>query len=107
MTLSPAVDRLVGQAAKIFSVIAWAGLIYCFIRFSSQIQLAGRERTVLAMNVWSFITLIAALVSLICSLPALAYDLSDFWSWAFVCWCSVPFVSMIILLYPLPLFHLR
>jgi len=102
--LSPSIDRFLDRSAAILSSVSWAGLIYTYWRFSTRAQIGSWDSTVVPANVCSLITLVCALFGLLCGIPHLRNDLSEWSTWAFFLWCLSPFVLMLNLLYPLPLF---
>jgi hypothetical protein len=106
--LLPSIERFLNRSAAILSSVAWVGLIYTYWRFSTLAQIGGWDRTVVPANLWSLTTLICALFGLLCGIPRLADDIGQWSTWGFIIWCLLPFVVMLKLLYPLPLFfHLR
>ena len=103
--ITPSLDRLATQTAKICSVVAWAALAYAFFNDSTVVAMGGSNHTIVPVNIFSIVALISGFFGVICSLPGLNYDISDLSAWLFAIWCSLPFLLIKGLLNPFPGLH--
>jgi hypothetical protein len=99
--LSPPLERLITHCAKLFSLIAWTGLVYDYVRHSEHVSIGERELVAVPMNIFSVVTLFTGLVSMLCGIHIMKDEISDPKAWIFCIWCSAPFLLIVGLLNPM------
>ncbi len=105
--LSPQYERLATRTALLVSFAAWAGVGYSLVRCAARTQLAGDSYLTVPANSLTITTLISGLISMLCSLPSLSYDITDKAAWVLVIWCSLPFLIITSLMNPFSSWYYR